>query len=368
MTAGSDPEDPGDLGPDSHGHDGAREDQESEKSPEADAGHLRLAPVLDLCVSLGAIEAIRAVHGVRVDGRSFDPGPLPLCGLGHRWDSRAIRRAGRRLRSSRGYVFAVHLRAVGRPLCVGHKGAAALEPENTLRSLARAAELGCDLVEFDVLDLSDGTLVLAHSDDLLEVSHGAAPGRVRTMSLAGLREVAPELPTFDEALELLGGLDRIGIQVDLKDSGFEEAVAQALRRHGLVERSIVSTFRVPSLIRLRQADPSLARALTYPADRHGLSRRRWLAPVAETATATLRRTLPRRIQGMLRRVGASAAMLHFSVVSRVAVERAHAFGASVFAWTVDDRLMLERMVAAGVDGVITNDPRIFVCADYTQDR
>ena len=62
---------------------------------------------------------------------------------------------------------------------VGHKGAAALEPENTLRSLQRAVELGCDLIEFDVLDLHDGTLVLAHSDDLLEVSHGAAAGRVR---------------------------------------------------------------------------------------------------------------------------------------------------------------------------------------------
>jgi glycerophosphoryl diester phosphodiesterase len=253
----------------------------------------------------------------------------------------------------------VHLRAIGRPLYVGHKGAAALEPENTLRSLARAVELGCDLVEFDVLDLTDGTLVLAHSDDLLEVSHGAAPGRVRTMSLGALREVAPELPTLDEALELLGGLDRVGIQVDLKRSGFEDAVAHALRRNGLVERSIVSTFLVPSLLRLRQAEPSLARALTYPADRHGLSRRSWLAPAVRTATASLRRALPRRIQGMLRGVGASAAMLHFSVVSRSAVERAHAVGAAVFVWTVDDGLLLERMVAAGVDGVITNDPRIF---------
>jgi glycerophosphoryl diester phosphodiesterase len=205
--------------------------------------------------------------------------------------------------------------------------------------------------------------VLAHSDDLLEVSHGAAHGRVRTMSLAALREVAPELPTFDEALELLGGLNEIGIHVDLKDVGFEEAVAQAVRRHGVVERTVVSTFRAASLLRLRQAEPSLARGLTYPADRHGLSRRRLLTPAAGAATATLRRALPRRIQGMLRRVGASAAMLHFSVVSRAAVERAHGFGASVFAWTVDDAALLERMVAAGVDGVITNDPRIFTAGD-----
>jgi len=68
---------------------------------------------------------------------------------------------------------------------VGHRGASALAPENTLRALELAVELGCDMLEFDVLDLSDGTLVLAHSDDLREVSHGAAAGRVRGRDLAG---------------------------------------------------------------------------------------------------------------------------------------------------------------------------------------
>jgi glycerophosphoryl diester phosphodiesterase len=52
-------------------------------------------------------------------------------------------------------------------------------------------------------------------------------------------------------------------------------------------------------------------------------------------------------------------MLHHWVVSRAAVERAHAHGAAVFAWTVDDATVLERVISAGVDGVITNDPRIF---------
>jgi glycerophosphoryl diester phosphodiesterase len=62
---------------------------------------------------------------------------------------------------------------------------------------------------------------------------------------------------------------------------------------------------------------------------------------------------------MLARARASAAMLHHLVVSRAAVDRAHAGGAAVLAWTVDDEAALERVVAAGVDGVITNDPRIF---------
>ena len=61
----------------------------------------------------------------------------------------------------------------GPAACVGHRGAAALARENTLRSLELAVELGCDMLEFDVLALSDGTLVLAHSNRLREVSHGA---------------------------------------------------------------------------------------------------------------------------------------------------------------------------------------------------
>src|SRR5439155_24819465 len=137
---------------------------------------------------------------------------------------------------------AVKLRGDGRPLRIGHKGAAALEPENTLRSLSRAVEMGCDLVEFDVLDLHDGTLVLAHSDDLFEVSHGAGRGHVRHSTLAELRELAPELPTFDEALELLAGLDGVGLHVDLKWYGYEAAALEAIRRYELIERTVVSPF------------------------------------------------------------------------------------------------------------------------------
>jgi glycerophosphoryl diester phosphodiesterase len=254
----------------------------------------------------------------------------------------------------------------GPPFRVGHKGAAALEPENTLRSLRRGVEEGCDWIEFDVLDLDDGTLVLAHSDDLLEVSHGAAAGRVREQTLASLREVAPDLPTFDEALELLGGMDGVGLHVDLKWYGYEDPAVEAIRRHGLVERTVVSTFHAASLRRIAEVEPGLARGYTYPFDRRGLSRNRMLAPVAATALVGLRAALPARVGRMLDAAGASALMLFHSVVSRAAVERAHARGAAVFAWTVNDDLSLRRVLAAGVDGVITDDPRIFRDGDYSE--
>ena len=253
----------------------------------------------------------------------------------------------------------MRLQADGRVLRVGHKGAAALEPENTLRSLAKAIELGVDLVEFDVLELVDGTLVLAHSDDLREVSHGAAHGLVRPLSLEQLRAVAPELPTLDEALAFIAGT-AAGVHVDLKRRGYEAPVVEALRRHGLVDRALISTVHGLSLRAVAQLEPALARGLTHPYDRHGLSRRRALAPATLGVLETLRRALPYRIGGLLARAQATAAVLQYRVVTRAAVVRCHALGVPVLAWTVDRPAVLQRLARWGVDGVITNDPGIFL--------
>lgn len=251
----------------------------------------------------------------------------------------------------------IELRREGRVLRIGHRGAAALAPENTLRSLELAIELGVDLVEFDVIDVR-GTLVLAHSTRLAEITHGSASGRVRRRTLAELRELAPDLPTLDDALSFLGERD-VGLHLDFKCRGRESDVVEALRRHGLVERTVVSSFSAGVLRALRSLEPGLQLGLTYPRDRSGLGRRPGLAPVTAGVATALRRALPRRIVHLLGRAGASAAMLHYAVVSRAAVERCHDGGAAVFAWTVDEPALAERLDQLGIDGVITNDPRIF---------
>jgi glycerophosphoryl diester phosphodiesterase len=73
----------------------------------------------------------------------------------------------------------------------------------------------------------------------------------------------------------------------------------------------------------------------------------------------MRRAIVARIPSMLARSGARLLMLHHAVVSRAAIEKAHGLGAAVWAWTVDVPLEVERLDAAGVDAVITNDPRVF---------
>jgi glycerophosphoryl diester phosphodiesterase len=248
----------------------------------------------------------------------------------------------------------------GRFARVGHRGASALAPENTLRALELAVELGCDMLEFDVLDLSDGTLVLAHSNDLREVSHGAAFGRVRSRDLAGLRHVAPDLPTLDEALAFCADrLPGIGLQVDLKRVGIEAATVDAIRRHGVLDRSWVSTFDARSLRRLAELEPELPRSYTLPRDRFGVAKRGPLAPVVRAALSSIGASLPRRLPLLLARARAVAATLHYSIASRAAIERAHEHDVAVYVWTVDDPRLAERLVLEGADGIITNDPRIF---------
>jgi glycerophosphoryl diester phosphodiesterase len=243
---------------------------------------------------------------------------------------------------------------------VGHRGASALAPENTLPALALAVELGCDMLEFDVLDLVDGTLVLAHSLKLREVSHGAARGRVRNRTLESLRLVAPNLPTLDEALAYCAAeLPGIGLQLDLKRRGIERAVVDALRRHGVLDRSWVSGFDAGALRLVAELEPELPRAYTLPRDRLGISKRGPLAPVVRGSLAAIGASLPRRLPSLLRAAGADAATLHYSVCSPAAVARAHELGAAVYVWTVDDPRLAQRLVDAGVDGIITNDPRIF---------
>jgi glycerophosphoryl diester phosphodiesterase len=230
-------------------------------------------------------------------------------------------------------------RPAGRVARVGHRGASALAPENTPEAFALAVELGCDMLEFDVLAQTDGSIVVAHD-------------------ARRLRD--PSVVTLDDALAFCAEhLPGVGLQVDLKRRGVEQAVVDALRRHGVLERSWVSGFDADSLRRVAEIEPELPRSFTMPRDRFGISKRGPLAPVVRAALKSIGASLPRRIPAVLERARATALTLHHSVASAEAIGRAHELGAPVYVWTVDDRATAEKLVLWGADGIITNDPRVF---------
>jgi len=226
------------------------------------------------------------------------------------------------------------LRGDGRCLRIGHRGAAAVAPENTLPGLQAAVDAGVDVVELDVVTL-DGRLVLGHS----------------------VRELREQPATFDEALAALAKAD-VGVHVDVKVKGDEDAIAEAILRHGVADRAYVSAFWPATLRRFAEVAPELPRALSYPEDRVGVSRRRALGPLTVVGAAALRGVLPRRIVGMLANACATLASLHHAVVSPATVERCHAAGFPVLVWTVDDPVLIRHLDALGVDAIVSNDPKM----------
>jgi glycerophosphoryl diester phosphodiesterase len=226
----------------------------------------------------------------------------------------------------------VNLRREGRPLRVGHRGAPALAPENTIASLEAAIDRGVDLVEMDVVADRDG-LRLAH----------------------GIDRVTAHSPSLAAALELVAGRE-VGAILDLKSVRIEGEVVTLLRDHGLTERAVVASFHPESLRAVKELEPGLTTGISYPYDRAGIAGRPAFQPLIRAGLAGLRQTLPARIGRLLERARADAALLHHSLLTRRVVERCHARNAAVLAWTIEDEQALARALAAGVDGVIANDP------------
>jgi glycerophosphoryl diester phosphodiesterase len=129
----------------------------------------------------------------------------------------------------------------GRVLRIGHRGAAALAPENTLASIEAAIEYELDLVEIDVVAHANA-LRLAHS-----------PAAVRD-----------ESPTLDDALTLVAGADA-GVVLDLKSRGIERSAVDTLREHNLLDRAVIASFHPASLRTVKEVEPALTTGVSSQA-------------------------------------------------------------------------------------------------------
>ena len=221
---------------------------------------------------------------------------------------------------------------------VGHKGADLVEPGNTRESFAAAVEHGVDMIEFDVLRV-DGRLVLAHD-------FGDAASR--------------EPLTLAEGLDLFSGeaYADVELDVDLKLPGYEREVVEALAERNLVERSIVSSTYIASHDVIGALEPRVRRGWSVPRARRDYTRS-LLAPLAYAVLRLWRMRLPGQVAGYMREGRCEGVMAHYLLASRALVDQVRAEGGFVYVWTVDDARRIAELDAIGVDGVITNDPRLF---------
>jgi glycerophosphoryl diester phosphodiesterase len=235
-------------------------------------------------------------------------------------------------------------------LLVGHKGADLIRPGNTVASFEAAVEAGVDLIELDVLWTRDGhpsipvsersPLVVAHD------WHDAARRRPLTL--------AEGLDAF-----LAPPLDRVEVDLDLKLPGREAEVVEALRERDLLGRAMISTMELSSLAKIRELEPRLRRGWTYPKVTRDWASKRWARGPMLAALVAMRRRLPAIARRALPAMGVHAMWVYHPLVSPRLARVTREAGVELIAWTVDDLARMRKLVAAGVTGLCSNDPRLF---------
>ena len=136
---------------------------------------------------------------------------------------------------------------------VGHGGAGDFFPGNSRMSLEKALELGVDRIEIDVQVASGDQLVLVHDDEVLIEGRKV---RLRKLTVEQIRGALDGLLTLDEAIEMTRG--RCALMIDMKSSGYEMLVAEAIVRHEIAAETIVSSTFALSLRSVREFAPGVS--------------------------------------------------------------------------------------------------------------
>jgi glycerophosphoryl diester phosphodiesterase len=243
---------------------------------------------------------------------------------------------------------------------IGHKGADSIRPGNTLESFEAAVAAGVEMIELDVLrprseflDGGDWRRAVAGP-----VSAGAPPllvahdwGDARRREPFTLGEV---LDAFTRA-----PLDGVEIDCDLKIAGREDEVVAALGERDLLERASVSTMEVSSLRVLRRLDPGLRLGWTVPRVTRNWNSMPWAKLLVVAGLISLRRRLPGDVRRQAPGLGVRSIWAYDPVITPRLARACHDAGLELIAWTVDDLREMRRLRDLGVDGICTNDPRLF---------
>ncbi|GAB2838202.1 glycerophosphodiester phosphodiesterase [Actinocorallia aurea] len=229
------------------------------------------------------------------------------------------------------------------PIAFAHRGGAFGAPENTMAAFQRAADLGYRYIETDVQATSDGALLAFHDADLARVT--GEPGRIarlpyRRISQARIHGTEP-IPLLEDAL---GSFPSIRFNIDIKDHPAITPLIRVLQRTRAWERVCITSFSTRRLARARAQAAELTREPVCTA----------LGPSGVAAVRLGGRAARIAAEGVAcAQIPHSLGPLPFATASFVT--QAHAVGLAVHAWTVNERGVMDRLLDAGVDGIMTDD-------------
>lgn len=250
------------------------------------------------------------------------------------------------------------------PLIIGHRGASAIAPENTLAAFTRAIQDGADGIEFDVRLSQDGVPVVIHDAKLART--GLMDGVVAQLSaevlgtidvgswftqrpnVRGVDFSNEKLPSLEQVFDLFVDSDAL-LYLEMKSERFEgkglaSEVAGAIRKHAIAQRVIVSSFDLSLVQAAKVIHPAIRTAALFEPKVSLPASLVWKNQLVELA----------------KDCGADEICLHHTLAGRRLTEHARKSQLEVVVWTVDTAEWIERARSRGVKALITNDPASMV--------
>ncbi len=227
---------------------------------------------------------------------------------------------------------------------IGHRGAAALAPENTWAGFDVALDLGVDAIETDIHATSDGVLVLIHDERLERTTDGQGlVARTPWSAIRGLdagswfdpRYADARVPRLDETLKRYG--PRVPFALEIKQPGIEREVLDLVRTLQFMERITFTSFDFEIAARVKRMDAGAKVGFLTP----------------DVSPASVTRVLD---------AGLDQFCPPADAVTRALVEGWKGVGLEVRAWGVKTPALMERAMAAGVDGMTVDFPHLLLAA------
>jgi len=227
------------------------------------------------------------------------------------------------------------------PLRIAHRGASGrgLAPENTLAAFEKAIEIGVDMLEIDVRTTGDGHIVVLHDPSLDRTTD--RQGLVRDMTIDQVRQAdaghGERVPLLSEVLDL--ARHRAQVLVEIKSDFVAERVLQNIFDVGLEDQVVVQSFNPQTVQRTKLLAPQLPASLL----------------VGQLPT-TPSRVRARRLVTQVLEVGANALSVWHATLTPPLIEEMRKRAIAVWAWTVDEDIIMRDLAMMGVQGIITNYP------------
>jgi len=237
-------------------------------------------------------------------------------------------------------------------LKIGHRGAKAYAPENTLASFKKALELGCDMVEFDIRITKDKYPVVIHDNSLRRLTKGI--GKINQLTLVEVKKLKIKkietIPTLGEVLEVIE--NKLGLNIEIKVKGSAQIVVQTLRDYKVDLDKVMISSNHPSEIKVvERLEPVITTALVFRAT-NAFSI--WF--VLDFLAILFLPITKYYISWVVRKANADYLNINHYFLNKKKVELFHSQGIKICAWTVNSQKKINYLKSLGIDGIITNYP------------